>query len=209
MTSTIYPQRVRENILPLSVSTNMEEVFKEWVFTEVTEDYGSPSEICELCDKDHLRYHFQITNVHTKYNLNVGSDCIQKFEVPVYDNGKILSKAQTKQKLDKLVRKMHEDSCTKALEALVKIDKHRALSGALSWFNKNKKLSPNYAEMVFRNFNQRGIDYDPKYFKISMSSTQHKEDLSKMNQTKIKTVWPALTTTQRESAIGFGVYPPA
>ena len=54
-----YPQRVADNILPLSISGELSQAFKEWSFTEGHEDV---IENCQLCNQEQLRYHFEIKN---------------------------------------------------------------------------------------------------------------------------------------------------
>ena len=74
-----YPKRVADNILPLSISGELSEVFKEWFFTEITEDHEDIIENCQLCNQEQLRYHFEIKNKYTQETLMVGSSCILKF----------------------------------------------------------------------------------------------------------------------------------
>ena len=45
---SIYPQRVVDNILPLSQAGTLPEAFKEWSFTGETEDHEQAIEECEL-----------------------------------------------------------------------------------------------------------------------------------------------------------------
>ena len=72
MVST-YPQRVADNILPLSIAGVLPEAFREWYFTEHTIDHETAEEGCELCNHEELRYHFEIKNRHTNHTLMVGS----------------------------------------------------------------------------------------------------------------------------------------
>lgn len=55
-----YPQRVADNILPLSIAGTLSEAFEEWYFTENAKDYEYPCKNCELCDQENSRYHFEI-----------------------------------------------------------------------------------------------------------------------------------------------------
>lgn len=50
-----HPQRVADNILPLSLAGTLPEAFKEWYFTENIEDHEIAEEDCELCDQEQLR----------------------------------------------------------------------------------------------------------------------------------------------------------
>ena len=59
-----YPQRVRDNILPLSVGSTLPEAFEEWLFTDEVIDHDHKDEICELCEQDGLRYHFPVSYTH-------------------------------------------------------------------------------------------------------------------------------------------------
>ena len=88
-----YPQRVRDKILPLSVGGTLPEAFEEWSFTERTEDHEQPIETCELCEQEALRYHFEIRNSLTNKTLWVGSQCILKFGLSVFESGRRLSES--------------------------------------------------------------------------------------------------------------------
>lgn len=67
-----YPQRVRDNILPLSIGSTLPEAFEEWSFTEMTVDHEQPTANCELCNQEELRYHFEIKNALTHNRLWLG-----------------------------------------------------------------------------------------------------------------------------------------
>lgn len=101
-----YPQRVRENIFPLSFGSTLPEAFEEWSFTENTEDHERPVESCQLCEQEALRYHFEIRNSLTKRTLWVGSLCILKFGLSVFESGQRLSNIDAKKKLDGLMQQM-------------------------------------------------------------------------------------------------------
>jgi hypothetical protein len=86
-----YPQRVRDNILPLSVGGTLPEAFEEWSFTERTVDHEEAIETCQLCEHEDLRYHFEVKNALTYKTLWVGSQCIMKFNLSVFEQGRRLS----------------------------------------------------------------------------------------------------------------------
>ena len=114
-----YLQRVADNILPLSVAGTLPEAFKEWYFTGRTEDHEQAIEDCQLCNQEQLRYHFEIENQHTHHHLWVGSQCILKFKVAVYEDDRLLDQKAAKKKLSSLVNQMRLQSCISALEKLV------------------------------------------------------------------------------------------
>jgi len=199
-----YPQRVANNILPLSLSGKLPEAFKEWFFTENTEDHEDIIENCQLCNQEQLRYHFEIKNKHTKETLMVGSSCILKFNVAVYDDNILLDEKNTKKKLDKLLNKMRLNSCIKSLTILAKKENNNILKSALEYYARNKFLTPKFAAVVFWKLNENNIDYTPSFFKISLKKNKFKEDLEDMETFKVHNFWKALTSSQKKLALEYG-----
>lgn len=204
-----YPQRVRENILPLSLAGNLPEAFSEWYFTGHTEDFHTPTEICELCDHDDLRYHFEIRNQFTGHSLNVGSQCILRFEVPVYaTDGSILSAADAQKLLNQCVKKMRLGACISALEQLARQENNQILVNALEYYRRNKKLTPKQAFVVFWKLRDHQIDHHPSFFSISLKRKRYVEDLRSMPTSRVHFFWHALTSPQRAKAEELGHKPP-
>ena len=77
---------IRDNIpvIPYFKSKGLEFPFLTWSYTGELIDYEEPYETCELCGKHGLRYHFVIHDFEGN-KLWVGSECINRFGVPVYD----------------------------------------------------------------------------------------------------------------------------
>lgn len=203
-----YPQRVRDRILPLSIADNPPEAFEEWRFTGRTEDYGHPCETCELCGKEELRYHFEIRNEFTANKLDVGSHCILKFDVAVYEGGRRLTPAEAKTKLAKITEQMHLDFCIKALEKLALAENSDILKNALAYYRKNKKLTPKFAFVVFWRLRKNQIDHNPSFFNVTLKKKRHMEDLAAMETSRVHCFWRALTSSQRRKAISLGHQPP-
>jgi len=199
-----YPQRVADNILPLSRTGTLPEAFKEWYFTEHTEDHEHAIEECQLCDQEQLRYHFEIRNKYTQRHLWIGSQCILKFKVAVYDDERLLDEKGAKKKLDSLVKQMRFDSCMKALQRLVLEENNDILSNALDYYQKNKYLTPKFAYVIFWRLNANKIDHSSSFFKISLKRDKFKQDLRDMNTRRVHVIWPALTSTQRKKDLGMG-----
>lgn len=199
-----YSARVRQNILPLSVGSTLPEAFEEWSFTDLTEDHESADEVCQLCDKEGLRYHFQIKNVLTGAQLWVGSHCILQFDLSVFEEGQRLSPKDAKKKLDRLTTKMRLESTIRSLEQLAVKENDQRLSGALAHLKINKKLTPRYAAMVLWRLKERGIDHSPSFFKVSLQRSDHEEALRAMKPRMLAYLWPALTTSQRKLAVSLG-----
>jgi hypothetical protein len=199
-----YPQRVKNNLLPLSIGETLPKAFEEWSFTDVTEDYGTPTETCQLCEQESLRYQFEIRNSLTFKTLWVGSQCILRFNLSVFEDGVALSGAEAKKKLDRLIQKMHQESCVRALTKLANAERNDILSKALEYYQKNKYLSPKFAAVIVWKLNSHRIDYSPSFFKIHLNSQKHRTDLREMESWKVQELWPLLTSAQRTLAIRLG-----
>lgn len=200
----IYPQRVRNNILPLSVGASLPEAFEEWSFTDKTIDHGQPTETCELCDQEELRYHFEIRNSLTHKFLWVGSQCILKFNLSVFEEGQRLTPALAQKKLERLMQKMRLESCIQALEKLAITESNEILSNALKFYKTNKYFTPKYAFVVLWRLTENSIDHSPSFFKISLKNDKYKADLREMPVERVHLIWPALSSAQRNMAINFG-----
>lgn len=75
-------ERVGANAIPLSVEQEeLDIALDEWAYTGECVDHEEPFETCQMCDKEHLRYHFLIENDATGKSLWVGSECITRFGV--------------------------------------------------------------------------------------------------------------------------------
>lgn len=199
-----YPQRVRDNILPLSIAGTLPEAFKEWHFTEITIDHEKAEEECKLCNQEQIRYHFEIKNKFTQKTLWVGSQCILKFQVSVYENGVLLDSKESKKKLNKLTQKMRLESCFKALTRLAKKENNPILSNALEYYTKNKYLTPKFAFVVLWKLDEFNIDHSPSFFKINLRRDNFKYDLQTMALHRVHRIWPALSSSQRQMAIRLG-----
>lgn len=199
-----YPQRVRDNILPLSVGATLPEAFEEWSFTEQTVDHEQPVETCQLCEQEALRYHFEIKNALTQRVLWVGSQCILKFNLSVFEQGKRLSVDDAKKKLDRLMQQMRLQSCIKALEMLAAKEGNDILSNALTFYKKNKYLTPKFAFVVLWRLQSNGIDHSPSFFKVNLQRDKYQQDLREMALSRVHVIWPALSSAQRKKAIAMG-----
>jgi hypothetical protein len=186
-----FPQRVRENILPLSVGSTLPGAFEEWSFTENTVDHEQPVETCQLCDQEELRYHFEIRNALTHKCLWVGSQCILKFNLSVFENGRRLSAGDSQKKLDRLMQQMRLESCIRALERLASSENNEILANALGYYRTNKHLTPKYAFVVLWRLRQNQIDHSPSFFKVSLKKNKYKADLRGMPLSRVHTIWPA------------------
>lgn len=203
-----YTQTVRDNILPLSIARTLPAAFLEWYFTGWHEDHGAPIETCQLCGKQDLRYHFEIKNQHTNSSLLVGSHCILKFDVAIYEDARKLSPREAKKKLTALTKQMHLDSCIAALERLAAAEKNQILANTLEYFKRNKTLTPKQANVIFWRLDANGIDHNPSFFTIDLKKQHLRDDLRDMPTGRVHRFWRAMTTAQRRLAQDLGHTPP-
>lgn len=91
--------------MPLSIAGSLPEALKEWDCTETVEDYGVATEDCKLYGQEQLRYHFEIKNRRTNRCLLLGSSCILKFQVQVFENGILLDAKSSQKKLNEIEKK--------------------------------------------------------------------------------------------------------
>ena len=164
-------------------------------------DYEQRNETCQLCNQEELRYHFQIKNRYTNHILWVGSQCILKFNVPVYENGLLLSKQKAKRKLKLLIEQKHIEFCIKSLEKLTSATNNEILHSALDYYMREKSLTPKFAFVVFWQLKIHKIDYNPTFFKINLKKKRHKDNFRDMPSDRVHLIWPALSSSQRNMAI--------
>ncbi|MGC1470046.1 MAG: hypothetical protein WA793_11755 [Sphingorhabdus sp.] len=203
-----YTQRARERILPLSQAGNLPEAIREWCFTGNTTDHEQANETCQLCGQEGLRYHFEIRNTATHHRLEVGSECILRFEVAVIENGRELNPKETKRALKQHMQKMRLESCLRALERLANSENNDILANALKYYHINKALTPKQANVVFWRLAANRIDHDPTFFKVRLDKQKYRDDLAKMQRRDVHRIWKALSPSQRKKAEDLGHLPP-
>ncbi|MDK1286271.1 hypothetical protein [Pseudoalteromonas umbrosa] len=188
----------------MSESTTLHEALQEWYFTENLQDHGKPIEDCELCNQEQLRYHFEIKNRNTFNCLWVGSSCILKFQVQVFDKGVLLNIDGAKKKLNALTLDMRLDTCIKALVELAATESNNILKNALEFYKRNQFLTPKYAFVVLWRLKINNIDHSPSFFKVSLKKDKYKKDLADMPLDRVHVIWSALSSSQRNLAISYG-----
>lgn len=75
--SSPYWPKIRERLIQFSSSDNVEEAIREWA--EEGNPYVSNNGVCELCDKNPIKFQFPIRNRVTSKRLVVGSECITNY----------------------------------------------------------------------------------------------------------------------------------
>jgi hypothetical protein len=203
-----YLQRARERLLPLSLAGTFPEALKEWKFTGSTEDYEQAMETCQLCGQEGLRYHFEIANEFSGSRLDVGSECILRFQVPIFEGETELSPAEARRVLNQHMRRMRLESCIRSLQLLTATENNDILASALEYYQINKTLTPKYANVVFWRLQANKIDHDASFFRVRLDKEKYRIDLKNMQHRDVMRIWKALTPSQRKKAIELGHQPP-
>jgi hypothetical protein len=91
MVMTRWRNKAIANLLKSSKEENDHTIAaKEWEFTGEVIDHLVSNKLCQLCEGENLRYHFEISNKHRNNGvLLVGSSCIKKFDITVFNESGI------------------------------------------------------------------------------------------------------------------------
>lgn len=199
----IWLKNSMKNLLVLSEEKeNFTKAIAEWFYTGEIIDYHLPTEMCELCEKDELRYHFEIRNKIDNYLL-VGSKCIEKFDITVTDGDGNEIRENKNIYLQKQARIRHIEL---ALDFLYKSNPAGKIKGrskkeldyyCVSTFDWNAKLDPKMLNYMFLRFDEEGIRYDKRFFAISIKSNDDKAKLLKLNEIQFERIKGALSVLQR------------
>lgn len=200
-----YIERVRHNLLPLSVAQNLDDAFAEWFFTGHLKDWEDPIMSCEMCEHLQLRYHFRIKNKFTNHTLDVGSKCILKWGVVVRDSdGRILDVAGASQELNRAIQNLQMQKCLEALDKAAANDDNPMLQRALDFYREHGCLTPRFAYIVLWCLQTNKIDHTPASFKISLKLPGARHSLEGMPSTRLHLIWPALSLSQQTTATKLG-----
>jgi len=192
-----------KNLLELSEEKeNFTKATKEWFYTGEIFDYHIPTEMCELCEKEELRYHFEIRNRLDNFLL-VGSKCIEKFDITVSDNEGNEIRENKNIYLQKQARIRHVEQALNFLNksnpiGIIKgISKRELDHYCVSTFSWDEKLDPKMLNYMFLRFDEEDIRYDKRFFAISIRSNESKIKLLKLERVQYARIKGALSTAQR------------
>lgn len=204
-----FPSRVAANILPLSRAQALPAAFAEWACTGATEDHERPSERCQLCEQESLRYHFEIRNELTAGKLLVGSSCILRWQVGVVAGGSRLGAAMAKSMITDAVKRMQREACVRAIATVLAKEPHAILESALAAYRADKALTPKQINVLFWRLDDAGIEYHTSFFKVDLKLMRRIDDLRSMPDYQRRRVWKAMSSAQRKSALERGITEPA
>lgn len=203
--SPSYLRRVAANILHLSRDqVDVVEALKEWEYRGDKSDVEEAVEKCQLCDHYPIRYQFKIVNRFTKHRLEIGSECITRFDVAVIDEEGVQQRGVLAAKIvAKDRRKLEEESrrrtVRRALVRLAKMDQliKSEMLDSIAEAADDRGLSPKQASLVVWRLEANGIELPLSYLKVMLKKDAEKDALLSMEDFKLKQLWPCLTAAQQ------------
>ena len=195
----------QKNLFPFSKEqSDFEIALREWSHKGILVDHLFPIETCQLCEHANLRYHFEIVNRETKSILQVGSSCIEKFRIRVYDDegNELEGQARGKQLREEINAKKQE-LMMEPLGQLWKISKRtrEKVAKYIQAYEKRGGFSPQELLYLFTEMNENGIDYAPHLYKVTLRAKKDREYLRHISEPDRELIWSSLSTAQKK---GFG-----
>lgn len=192
----------KQNLLPLSVSTEFHEALKEWFFANDVKDHEKASEHCEMCEYSPLRYHFLIRNRLLKTSLWVGSSCILKFdEIEIFNEDESLAKGkERKKRLNDVLSELKKEQALEPLRVLWQQDeKYRgSITRAANHLKEKGGIKPKFLAVMMARMSNRQISYDPSVYTVYLRSQKAKDDLEEMSSELFSLILPALSVSQKK-----------
>lgn len=203
-----YLARVWDNIRPFSSETNDVTVaLKEWEYTGNMERREEASEVCRLCDHENLRDLFEIKNKFTSHILQVGSKCIEKFSLPVFDSetGNTVTGAEAAPILQrdrrKVLARAKKEAVVSALEALAKKDPRfePKLKSFLQTHERDGAFSPSQLSLLIWRFEEASLSI-PASLSMTFKSNADKKQIREMEDWKLARLLPFMSADQAHRA---------
>jgi hypothetical protein len=196
-------ERVKKSIFPRSVETqDIRKALAEWFYTGETYDLEFPSEDCELCGHPEIRYQFTICNRHTANELQIGSECITRFEIPAIDEkGVSLSSKETRKVVAKDRRKLITDAKERRMvQTLIELKREEnafSIDSFITYYKERGAFTPKQLAFLLWRLKVNAIEFRPSDFKLTIRRDREKEQLLSLEDFKIEAIWPCLSTSQR------------
>jgi len=201
---SIWLENSKKNLLPLSKEKeNFQEAVKEWFYTDELMEYEDPVEICELCEKDGLRYHFQIKNELGNI-LWVGTKCIEKFGITIYDEkGNEITENKEAYLINQAKKKHVKEILLKLNNAnpagemkghhLKELDNY-----CIEGYSIEGKFDAKMINYLFMRLGAERIRFRANCFKINLRSDESKRKLLSLKMVQYERIQGALSTSHRK-----------
>lgn len=194
-------ETARTNLLRLSQEAqDFPAALREWEHTGRVLDHGAPLATCQLCEHERLRYHFEIRNRCTAATLLVGSSCITRFDIAVYDDrGQALSGPAKEERLKDKVREQQREARLAPLRELYRVaEAERGIIRQTVLESEARRgFSPAQLLTLFRQMDRHGIRYQPTLYKVRLRSEFDQQQLLRLSAEERVLLWPCLSVQQR------------
>jgi len=192
-----------ENLLQFSVEKREHTVAaKEWCFSGNVIDHCIANQICQLCEGKNLMYHFEICNKSKEVALLIGSSCIKKFDISVYDNdGNELFGVQKDSFLKKKIQEKKNELLLEQLRALWSKsppDEKEEIEFYVSNYTRKNGFSPEEIIFLFSQMDKQHVEYTNVLYKVSLRSQFELLSLVHMSVTEQGKILPCLSVPQRK-----------
>lgn len=174
---------------------------EEWLATGNCYLSTEDEESCELCQHEHLSKQFEIKNKINNNTLWVGSKCICRFNIIVYDNG---GKEVFEDKKEDYLQKHFKNTIIQQyINCLISKNNSTTIKGykrldldkyCLENFKKFQELTPKITNYLFKRFEEECITFIPYYFRPNIQS--NKLEFYELNETQFNRISASLTKKQ-------------
>ncbi|PAD74814.1 hypothetical protein, partial [Paenibacillus campinasensis] len=167
-------ERVQVNIFPVSEEQcDIRKALNEWVYQGDMYDVEIAEETCELCDQPHIRYQFEIVNLLNKNTLQIGSECIKRFDIGVVDSkGTLLTSEEAKKKVNKDKNKLITDGKVKSvmnsLINLARLDEEFEIESFIKYFKENNAFTPKQLSTLIWRLEKYKVEHNKSHFKLTI-----------------------------------------
>ncbi len=197
-------ETTRNTLLSLSKSKkDYNQAISEWDYFGDFHDNEVSNATCQLCGQTNIRYEFQIVNRNNQNTLLVGSECITKFGITVYDDyGNRITgysaKARVSSDRRKLVASAKTQGVINALVTLMSKDKEFDFHKFISYYQERGAFTPKQLNLVMWRLNKFRISHEKSHFKLVMQRDREKQQLLQMEEWQLNQIKPCLSPAQRE-----------
>lgn len=173
---------------------------KEWEFTGEMVDHLSANNRCQLCEGENLRYHFEIQNATSNSTLWVGSSCITRFDIAVYEDGVELFAEAKEKYLKKKIEEKKQELMLNQLRDLYRAattDEKEFIEYYVDDFKSRGAFKPDHLLELFHLMKTYAISYESVLYKINLRSGYDMQNLLRLSKDKLELIWDCLSVSQK------------
>lgn len=194
-------EKSKNNLFHNSVEKdNAELAAQEWRFTGYFIDHKRANETCELCETECLRYHYEIINQNNSNKLLVGSSCIERFDIAVFnDKGiQIFGKEKIKYLDDIIEKRKYEDALNHLRELWLVSDgeEKEEINAIAESFKYRKCFIPSHLFHAFYLMKKYSLEYDPALFKVYLRGKSNMDYVLNMSEYGRELILPSFSRSQ-------------